>query len=111
MHADKFIILYYPYIGIHEWCVFQVLLNLIAPTLPEGKKLSKFQMVIMFFLKICLSLCDEDIACRFRVHASTVSRNFHRVLDILTIYTTGFIRWPDRETLRLTMPSSFLRFF
>ena len=65
----------------------------------------------MFFLKICLNLYDEDIAYRFGIHVSTVSQNFHRVLDILSVYTTGFIKWPDRETLQLTMPSSFRKFF
>ena len=98
-------------LGIHDWCVFHALLNLITPALPDGLKLSKFQMVMMFFLKIRLSLYDEDIAYRFGVHVSTVSRNFHRVLDIMFVYTSGFIRWPDRETLRLTMPSSFRKFF
>jgi len=68
-------------------------------------------MVLMFFLKIRLNLYDEDIAYRFGVHVSTVSRNFHRVLDVLYVYTTDCIRWPDRETLRLTMPSSFRKFF
>ena len=64
-----------------------------------------------YLLKIRLSLYDEDIAYRFGIHVSTVSQNFHRVLDILSVYTTGFIKWPDRETLRLTMPSSLWKFF
>lgn len=98
-------------LGIHEWCIFQALFNLIAPALPDGLKLLKFQMLVMFFLKIRLNLYDEDIAYRFGIHVSTVSRNFHRVLDILSVYTTGFIKWPDRETLQLTMPSSFRKFF
>ena len=86
-------------LGIHEWCF------------PDVLKLSKFQILVMFFLKIRLNLYDEDIAYRFGIHVSTVSRNFHRVLDILSVYTTGFIKWPDRETLQLTMPSSFQKFF
>ena len=79
-------------LGIHDWCVFYALLNLITPALPDGLKLSKFQMVMMFFLKIRLSLYDEDIAYRFGVHVSTVSRNFHRVLDIMFVYTSGLAR-------------------
>lgn len=81
------------------------------PALPDGLKLSKFHMVLMFFLKIRLNLYDEDIAYHFGVHVSTVSSNFHRVLDVLYVYTTDFIRWLDRDTLRLTMPSSFRNFF
>ena len=55
-------------IGIHDWCVFQALLNFIAQAVPDGVKLSKFQMVIMFSIR--LNLYDEDIAYRFGVHVS-----------------------------------------
>jgi len=55
-------------------------------------------MVLMFLLKIRLNLYEEDIADHFGVHVSTVSRNFHRVLDVLYVYTPDFIRWPDRYT-------------
>ena len=66
-------------------------------------------MLIMFFLKIRLSLFDEDIAYRFRVHPSTVSRNFHRVLDVAAAKAAALIKWPEREVLRQTMPMSFRR--
>ena len=62
----------------------------------------------MFILK---PLFDEDIGYRFGVHASTVSRNFHRVLDVTFVRTAHLSKWPDnRETLRLTMPMSFRKF-
>ena len=80
-------------------------------SLPEGTKLSKFNIFVMFFLKLRLNLYDEDIACRYGVHKSTVSRHFHKVLDILYVCTQDLIKWPDRETLRLTMPTSFKKFF
>ena len=98
-------------LGIHEWCVFQALLNFVMPALPNGKKLSKFKMVMMFLMKIRLSLYDEDLAYRFGVHVSSVSRTFHRVLDVMFVYTSSLIKWPDRETLQQTLPSSFRKFF
>lgn len=65
----------------------------------------------MFFLKIRLNLFDEDIAYRFRAHPSTVSCNFHRVLDVAAAKTAALIKWPEREVLRQTMPMSFQKFF
>ena len=65
----------------------------------------------MFFLKIRLNLANVDIAFRFGVNALTVSRHFHRVLDVLSVHTANLIKWPDRYTLRQTMPSSFRKFF
>ena len=68
-------------------------------------------MLIMFFLKIHLSLFDEEIAYRFRVHPSTVSRNFHCVLDVAAAKAAALIKWPERKVLRQTMPMSFRKFF
>ena len=70
----------------------QGLFYLVAPALPESIKLTKMSMVIMFFLKIRLGLFDEDIADRFGVHPSTVSRNF-RVLDVMATKTAHLIKW------------------
>ena len=54
---------------------------------------------------------DEDIAFRFGVHQSTVSRSFHKVLDAINARITHLIKWPYRKTLRETLPSSFRMFF
>ena len=54
---------------------------------------------------------DDDISFRFGVHRSTVSRNFHRILNV-TYAKTGFlIHWPERDVLWMTMPMSFRKFF
>ena len=65
----------------------------------------------MFFIKIRLKLFDEDIAHTFGVHRSTVSRNFHRILNIAAVKTFFLIKWPERDVLWLTMPVSFRQFF
>ena len=99
-------------IGLHEWAVFEALFNLIQPCLPnQTNKLSQFDMVMMFFLKIRLNLMDEDIAFRYGIHHSTVSQNFYQMLDVIYVRTSLLVQWPDREVLLLTMPSSFRRMF
>ena len=67
-------------------------------------------MVLMFLMKLCLNLFDEDLAQRFGIHSSTVSRNFHRVLDVAFEATSFLIQLLERDVLKLTMPLSF-RFF
>ena len=62
-------------------------------------------------MKLRLDLFDEVLAERFKVHPSTVSRNFHRVLEVAAGATAFLIKWPERDVLRLTMPLSFRRFF
>jgi len=65
----------------------------------------------MFLMKVRLNLFDEDIGFRFGIHRSTVSRNFHQVLNIAAAKTNFLIQWPEREALRLTMPTAFRKFF
>ena len=81
------------------------------PSLPVCQKLSKENLLLMFLVKLRLNLCDEDLAARFGVHQSTVSRNFHKVLDVMAVKTAFLIRWPDPIVLRATMPISFRKFF
>uniref|UniRef100_UPI00358FD37A potassium voltage-gated channel subfamily V member 2 n=1 Tax=Myxine glutinosa TaxID=7769 RepID=UPI00358FD37A len=65
----------------------------------------------MFLMKLRLNIFDEDRAYRFGVSQSTVSRNFHRVLDVMFVKTQSLIHWPSRDALRLSVPSSFRKFF
>ncbi len=84
---------------------------MVKPRLQPGLKLSAFDMVLMVLLKLRLNLADEDIAFRFGVHRSSVSRNFHKVLNIMYTCLSPLVKWPDRGVLRSTMPSSFRKFF
>jgi len=76
-----------------------------------GPKLSKFNSFMIFFMKVRLNLHFEDIAYRFCVNKGTISRHFHSTLEVLYVKTKKLIMWPDREVLRLTMPTSFRKFF
>ena len=87
------------YTGLPNWTIFNAVMKLVSPSLPNSK-LSTFQMIVMFLMKIRLNLFDEDIGFRFSVHRTTVSRNFHKVLDVMYVKHSHLIKWPDRETLR-----------
>ena len=65
-------------------------------------KLSKFGMLAMFLMKLQLNASDEDIGSRFGVQQSTLSRNFHRVLDMTAECTKHLIKWPERDVLHAT---------
>ena len=60
-----------------EWVIFNALFTLLAPHLPDRTKLPKLSMVLMFLMKLCLTLFDEDLVQQFGIHSSTVSRNFY----------------------------------
>ena len=63
-------------------------------------------------LKLCLNLGgDQDIAYRFAVSQSTVSRYFNKWFDILYHKLSVFVSWPEREQLLKTMPTEFRKTF
>jgi hypothetical protein len=53
------------YTGIKSCVTFFALCDLIYPLLAAAKKLSKFDRIIIFFLKIRLNLMEDDIAYRY----------------------------------------------
>ena len=64
--------------------------------------LNKFQQFIMVLMRLRLNLPIQDLAYRFCVSTSTVSRlflMFHRMKPL--------VFWPSREELRRTMPMCF----
>ena len=52
-------------------------------------KLNTFEMLAVFFMRIRLNLYEEDIAYRFDVHRTTVSRCFYRLLDVMHAKTVS----------------------
>ena len=53
------------------------------------------------------NLPGRDLAYRFSIHESTVSRIFARVLGVLFDSLKPLIIWPERDVLRKTMPMVF----
>ena len=96
---------------MHEWIIFEALKDLVESHVQLGLKLSKFTMILMFPMKLRLNLPDCVIAYQFGIHVSTVSRKFHKILDVMYTSTSDYVKWPYRGVLRLTMPSSFRKFF
>ena len=88
------------YTALPNWTIFKAVFDLVSPSLPisPNSKLSAFQMITMFLMNLRLNLFDEDIGYRFSVHRTTVSRNFHKVLDVMDTKLSHLIKWPDRQT-------------
>ena len=66
-------------------------------------------MILLIRRRQNLSL--EDLAYRFVVSKSKVSRKFLRLLDIAVIRLSFLIKWPERVQLWKTIPTSFRQHF
>ncbi len=58
-----------------------------------------------------LNLSGQDLGYRFKVNSSTISRIFLHVLEVLYIKLKPLIIWPDRDSLKKTMPMVFRKHY
>ena len=62
-------------------------------------------------MKLKLNMPFEDLAYRFNVSFSTVSRTFQAWMIVMDCTLQPFIKWPEREALWHTMPQCFQQSF
>ena len=97
------------YTGFSSFVVLMALFNLVSAAIPEGgaAKLTKFDYFILTLMKLRLNASNYDLAFRFGVSESTVSRVFTKWIEAMDIRLSFLITWPDRESIRKTMPFCF----
>ena len=69
--------------------------------------MTPFQEFVMTLMKLRLNVPLEDLAYRFNVSVSTVSRTFQAWMIVMDVRLQPLIKWPDREELWRTMPQCF----
>ena len=95
------------YTGLTAMNVMMAVFDLISPALPERKSISKFQQLLITFMRLRLNLSVQDLAYRFEVHASTVSRVFQTCVHVMFTSMAFLVKWREREELKLTLPACF----
>ena len=73
------------YTGLPKWDLLFVIFTFLKPHLSTAsrKALTPFQQVLMTLMRLRLNLSGQDLAYRFNVHSSTISRTFISVIDIM----------------------------
>ena len=99
------------YTGFTTFLLFQTVFDFVAPLVQMlqkmSGKLSLMDEFLMVLMKLRLGLLNEDLGYRFGVSNSTVSRIFHKWLECMYCRLKTCIRWPDKETVRKTLPIAF----
>ena len=62
-------------------------------------------------MKLRLNVLDQDLAYRFAVSQSTVSKVIKKWMEIMYICLKPFVEWPEREMLEKTMLEFFIFYF
>ena len=89
------------YTGLPNFATLMALFNFLSPSVEIGNRsvLSAFQQMIVVLMKLRLNLGDQDIAYRFGVNQSTISRCFNKWIDVMYIRLKPLIKWPGRDEL------------
>ena len=96
------------YTGLPTHEVLEATFNYVSPFVKwRTQSLTLFQEMVMVLMKLRLSVSHQDLAYRFGVSQSTVSRTFAHWLLIMDVRLSPLIRWPEREELWKTMPQCF----
>ena len=101
------------YSGLPSFLVLMAVFNLVAKHVHSSYRnsLTQFEEFIMTLMRFRLNLPTQDLAYRFNVSQATASRVCSKWTDVLFCKLKCFVMWPDRESLRKTMPLDFIDAF
>ncbi len=99
------------YTGLPNFYVLKVVFDFVAPPISRIHKLNSFQEFLVVMMKLRLNCFCEDLAYRFEVSPSTISRILHRWIPHMDGRLSKLIVWPDRDSLQKTMPLCFQESF
>jgi len=88
------------YTGLPTYEVLEATFNHISTFFKRRTQcLTLFQEMIMVLMKLRLNVRHQDLAYRFGVSQSTVSRTFRHWLFLMDVQLSPLISWPEREEL------------
>lgn len=101
------------YTGLPSYSRLKAVFDFVSSSLTESKcsSLPLFQQFLIALMKLRLNVADQDIAYRFGISQSAVSKNFRKWVNIMYIFLKPLIVWPRREEVMKTMPENFKREF
>lgn len=100
------------YTGLPSWEVLMKTFSFVSPHVNRRSlSLSKFQEFVLVLIKLRLAVPHQDLAYRFDVSRTVVSRIIVTWLTVMDVRLSPLISWPSREQLQRTMPKCFIDSF
>ena len=98
--------------GLPKFTILKMVYELAVKVLPTSqthgnRALGNFSEFLVTLMKLRLNLKNKDLAYRFGVCESVITRTIHKWLSILYKALNFLIRWPDRDELQKTIPECF----
>lgn len=101
------------YTGLKSFTTLMALFHFTEGFLCDSVKtsLTKFQKIVLVLMKLSHNFPEQDLAYRFGISQSTVSKTFVSVIHVLYVRLKSLIYWPRRDELWKSMPITFRQHF
>ena len=101
------------YTGLPSYVHLKAVFSFVSADLKEhcNANLTLFRQFLMTIIKLRLNLCDQDLAYRFGVSQSTISKTFRKWIGVMYVRLKPTIKWPSHEEVYKTMPGVFKQGF
>jgi hypothetical protein len=93
--------------GLATWLHLKGIFDMVEPYIKPGRKLSKFQCLILTLMRLRSGATLRDLGYRFGIYEKTAGKVFHHVLNVLAQKLEPFVYWPTREEIKENMPTCF----
>ena len=91
--------------------VFNTLVSSLQGFAPQSSTMPVQDQVLLTIMKLRQNFVLADLARRFKISASQVSKTIKHWIDVLAEHTKDLIPWLPRDTIISTMPQVFLQHF
>ena len=99
------------YTGLPSYNVFDILVSKLTPVVAKtgnvGSGMSPADELLLVLMKLSQGTTNQDLAYRFGIDMSKVTKVFHMWIDVLAANMKSLIKWPDREMIIATLPQCF----
>ena len=102
------------YTGLPTFNLFVTLFILLKPfadTSASSRSIALIDEYFVVLVKLRLGLMNSDLAYRVNVSECSISRIFHKWLDIMYVNLKQLIVWPDPDALHMNLPEAFKKHY
>ncbi|XP_055012542.1 uncharacterized protein LOC129409806 [Boleophthalmus pectinirostris] len=94
--------------GLLTYSILMTIFQIVAPFLKLKSDVTCFQQYILTLMKLRMNLSFDFLAFYFGVDSTTVSKLFKHCISVMHCrLVPSLVLWPDRESLRKSLPYAF----
>ncbi|XP_077375250.1 uncharacterized protein LOC144017495 [Festucalex cinctus] len=94
--------------GLPTVSLLMTLFHFVAPFLKPQSDMTSFQQYMLTLIKLRMNLSFDFLAYYFDIESATVSKLFKHCINVMyRRLVPCLVIWPDRESLKYSLPSAF----